>query len=355
MVRLSLILVLGFFEFFCIGQEQSENLSKIQSAASLLYHLEHIENKNSIDIDFNKSQVENLWDDLSDENAVKAYEAYLEKDYAQSRQLLENLWRSWIEDELNSDVKAQATSIFYNDVDQNPYISAKIFNEIFPYLLPFEHPARPNLDLIFQTSRATFNKDSLKNAGFNILYSQPRSFIKVVEHAYLPNYLLKLYIDIDSRKKNNKPGWTWFVRRCEGAEKIRKILKKYNVLYFSVPHKWIYPLPIDPPPPQDVPVERQIVVLLVDDMHLAPKEENLAAWKTRITKKHLDELYLIISLGNGSSYRADNVPLTKGGKFAFIDTEYPHRPPNFATIRPYLSTKMRAYWDSLVKKGGKIK
>ena len=87
-------------------------------------------------------------------------------------------------------------------------------------------------------------------------------------------------------------------------------------------------------------------------MQLIPSKENYNNWRKKITKKHLDELYLIISHGNGSSYRPDNVHFTYNNTIAFIDTEYPDRKPNFSSIRPYLSDGMKNYWDKLISQGG---
>lgn len=345
---------------FGFGQASADP-SHIQAAASLLHHMgtligERIDQQNTLILD--EQDVRQLWENLKTvsgdvESSFEAY--YSRQDYAEANRLLGKIWKRWVTEELATlpSLVQQATTIPYNQVDQNPYLSDEVYREISPYLLPYGHPVRPTMDAIFNASRVTFNKETLKGAGFTILFSQPRSFIKVVQHPALSNLLIKLYLDVDLRMKQNKPGWSWLVKRCQGAEKIRKILKKYQVLHFEVPHKWIYPLSPEPAPPLGLEIQRQLVVLLVDDMHLVSKEENLVAWKNFITKKHLDELYLIISLGNGSSYRADNIPFSKSGKFAFIDTEYPHRPPNFSGVRPYLSTRMRLYWDNLVKKGGK--
>ena len=85
---------------------------------------------------------------------------------------------------------------------------------------------------------------------------------------------------------------------------------------------------------------------------MTDKPLNYHAWKTFVTPKILDELYIIISRANGSSYRPDNIPYTQTGHFAFIDTEYPNKDPDFNSIRPYLSEEMWYYWDKLVKQGG---
>jgi hypothetical protein len=238
----------------------------------------------------------------------------------------------------------------YNDFETNPYISAEARESIRPFLLPEKHKMRQKLDKIFHATRACFDSRSLKKAGFDIKYKQPRSRIYVVSHESLPGYLLKLVPDVDDRQKGGKPEWFWFVNRCKGVEKIHEAIKKHHVKYFAAPKKWIYPLPVKPYP-EDKKASRKVVILLVEDMLLTSKEENRIAWKKEITKKHLDELYLIMRDVGGSSYRAQNIPQTKKGTFAFIDTEYPTSPPGYKDIRRYLSSGKRLYWDNLVDAG----
>lgn len=237
----------------------------------------------------------------------------------------------------------------YNDFETNPFISDYARGKIRPHLLPEDHPAKASLDKIFHASRASFDDHSLKKAGFDIKFKQPRSFIRVVAHSKLPGYLIKLVTDVELREKDHHPAWYWFVNRCTGVQKIHDVLARNNIKYFVAPKKWIYPLPVNPYPSKDKPANvRKLVVLLVEDMKLTSKEENLIAWKHDITKKHLDELYNIIKEVGGHSYRAENIPQTKKGTFAFVDTEYPRSPPRFSDIRRYLSSGKRYYWDNLV-------
>lgn len=240
----------------------------------------------------------------------------------------------------------------YNDFESNPYISDIAKEKIRPFLLSADHPARAKLDAIFKKTRASFDDQSLKKAGFDIKFKQPRSFIRVVSHPTLRGYLLKLVLDTELKEKRGLPEWHWFVNRCLGVEKIQQVLTQHKIKHFVAPKKWIYPLPIHPyPTTASLRNTRKVIVLLVDDMDLTSKEANKAAWKHEVTKGHLDELYRIIKEVGGHSYRAENIPQTKSGKFAFVDTEYPTSPPRFSDIRRYLSAKRQLYWDKLVEAG----
>ena len=231
------------------------------------------------------------------------------------------------------------------DLASNPFFSSKERKRISLHLLPSTHPIKPILDAIFLTERATLNEQTFAAAGFTIKFHQPRSFIKVASHPLLPGYLLKVYLDDERRLKQKIPGWQWFVNRVVLAKKIAQCIKKNNIEHFIVPKKWIYPLPVSPFVP--IGYARKNEVLVVEEMKLCSQQESIHAWKTLITKEHLDEFYAIFKHCGGSSYRPDNVVYTQDGKFAFIDTEYVKHPPYYWDLCKYLSPEMAAYWQSL--------
>ena len=213
------------------------------------------------------------------------------------------------------------------------------------HILPENHPGKPALDAIFLSRRATKNEATFQASGFTTLFNKSRSFIRVASHPLLPGYLLKVYLDSEQRQKRNRAGWEWLVRRCKGAGKIRKIIERHKIKYFQVPQKWLYPLPSQP----DSASLDQPFVLLVDDMDLVSRKENEAAWKSIVTREHLNELYLIVTIAGGASYRPDNIWLTRLGKFAFIDTEYPTQKFDYDSISSFLSPEMRSYWGTLTQ------
>jgi hypothetical protein len=222
---------------------------------------------------------------------------------------------------------------------------------IQPYLLPSDHQLKPALDFLFKRSRVTFNDVTIKKAGFQILFRKSRSFIRVLRHHKLPGYLIKANLDTTSKLKNKTPAWKWLVRRCQGAKKIRQVIAREGLIHFQAPQKWLYKLP-DQPFPNRHFFHKQPVVLLVEDMKLVSSEENEKAWKTKITLEHLDELYLIIKHAGGSSYRPDNIWLSKNGKFSFVDTEYPYLSRKFDRIQSFLSSSNQRYWKRLIRQKG---
>lgn len=353
----------------------------IHPTASLLFILEEKlpEDDSKKVINPSSHQIHSLWNKISDSIFLLPLEEQkLKKNYARFclaetleasgefkkakkifkkvKKELSHLWSQAIAQE-EIITQAYDAPILHFQADQgfeaNPSIPQKIRKQMSPYIIPNYHPLKETLDRIFYASRATFSMNSAAHAGFSVIATGPRSHVVVAKHAELPGHLIKFHCDNDPHEKRERPSWEWLTKRCEGSEKIRKILTRYQIKYFVCAKKYLYILP---PHPRDSKKENDmnhLACLLVTDMQLEPTKVNLFAWKNKITKKHLDELYLIISRGKGSSYRPDNINYNKDGKFAFIDTEYPDQKPDYKRIREYLSPKMRDYWDDLVTNGGK--
>lgn len=230
----------------------------------------------------------------------------------------------------------------YLNFDDNFCLDKHMKKEIKPHLLPADHPLKNTLDQIFSGPRVIENEIAFAEAGFETLQVRPGSFIVIARHPLLPGYLLKLYLDNETRQKDGVPGWKWLVNRCKGAENIRTLIRKKNLKHFIVPDKWLYPLPPDPK-------GRHPIVLLVTAMNLVSQQQNKQAW-LNVTEEHLDELYSIISYGYASCDLFGNIQYTKEGKFACIDTEHPKRKLKLSRIRPHLSELMQTYWNKLIGK-----
>lgn len=214
-----------------------------------------------------------------------------------------------------------------------------------PYLLPLNSSLKPILDALFSSGRVLQDESTLQQAGFELVHSMPSSFVKIVRHSALPGYLFKLYLDNQTELKEDKQGWWWLTNRCIGAERIRKMIEKKQMLHFVVPDKWLYIVPSwfssRGPAPQPV-------VLVETDMNLESHDMILYAWYHLATREVLDELYYILDHGAGSYFLSGNIPYTKSGKFAFIDTEYPKRNIKKEKVKRYLNPEMQAYWDELI-------
>ena len=236
---------------------------------------------------------------------------------------------------------------------ENPYVDPGIWNNLSPYFLPEDHPIRDELDNIFSyKKRVTQSKKTLKKAKFKIIREGKYRHPYVVSHPGIQGYLLKLYTD--KQEYNTKGGK--FFRRILGAQFVQEAIDEhgYNSL-FKVPKKWIYPLPPEPSPSNKKKYHRKDFVLVVEDMDILEKEKNYDMWKSSaITFDKLDAIYTILDeLGLYDTIFAFNLPFSKDGKIAFIDTEYYYKwPVRFYRLGYYLSPEMKEYWKLLISNRG---
>lgn len=226
-----------------------------------------------------------------------------------------------------------------------------IWNSLKPYLLPKNHPIRPALDKIFRASRVTLNVDTLKAAGFLQPFPGPNSHAIVTRHPALKGYLLKLYTD----DRVDKVDWFELLKRIKGANQIKAAITRHKFeSLFKVPKKWLYQLPESP---SDNPsADRKHFVLVVEDMNILSYRRNRKQWTSAaMTPRRVRALYTLISeLGLDDSVYFFNVPFSKDGKQAFIDTPRYHIwPIKFEILENFINHKMRWYWRELVKHNGK--
>lgn len=348
---------------------ESDTFSKNRSfyaISSLRFYLDQIDSSNEQEIVFDQTEVDALWSKACGDSVLspfveEARDCYNQStsprddSYLKAKEILVQVWEHLNYDLLESQTQ-KALPFPYNtypNFDNNPYISKKMQLKMRPYLLPIDSSLKPTMDSLFSSSRVIENESSFALAGFHTLFAQENSFIRVAQHASLPGFLLKVYLDSEHRQKKGMPGWEWLTRRCEGAKNIRHLIKRKNLKYFTVPDKWLYPLPA-PSTTEIAKDSIQPVVLVVTRMNLVSTEETLEAWLTKITPRHLDELYCILSHGYSSCFLMLNIPYTTEGVFACIDTEYPKRTMDFAKVKKYFSPEMQLYWEELIRKGGNI-
>jgi hypothetical protein len=216
--------------------------------------------------------------------------------------------------------------------------------------LPPNDPARKVLEALFRRSSVIDNETAFREAGFETHVKKLRSLMRVATHPALPKYIFKVFFVDERECEREKPrGWGSFLSRCKGAERIRRIIQERGIQHFQVPRKWLFYPPHHPScSPDDQPM-----ILVAEYQDLLSQNENEHAWLHSITESHLEELYVIIDSAGGASYRPDNIPLTRQGKFAFIDTEHSGETKDYESISPYLTIQMRRYWSDLIKRKAK--
>ncbi len=232
---------------------------------------------------------------------------------------------------------------------QNPYVDSEVWNNLVQYFLPEEHPIKPILDEIFSQVRVVESLESMQAAGFKLTETQGTR-VYAMKHPGIPGYIFKMYPD----NKPTRIDYVSWSNRIIGAGLLRdQIHELGHGSMFKVAHKWIYPLPAEPSPPEHLMNQRKNFVLIVDNMHILKKKENHRKWRSLKKKKYLRALYAIIRpVGAGDCVRANNLPWSRDGKIAFVDTEIHHRwPIRYHPLVEHLNESMRKFWLKLTEDG----
>lgn len=235
-----------------------------------------------------------------------------------------------------------------------PDVSKEIWEEVKPYLLPENHPATLKLHRIFTTSRAVQSPREFKKAGFRRWRPGKYSRVCASAHPECPGYFIKTYCDDELGIIYD---WKKWIHRIHGAETIRACIKEHQLQDdFSVPHKWLYPLPKHPSPSQSRRHVRKNFILVCDDMRILPHSSNEKMYKTKISAKRMKGIYTILQVcGLYDSTFIFNIPFCKDGRIAIIDTEYHHKwPIPYFKLTKYFPKSLQSYWKSLTLNGGKI-
>ncbi len=226
------------------------------------------------------------------------------------------------------------------------FVTPDVWAFLEPYFLPNNHPIKHKLDRLFQKTRATQSLDLFEQAGFGRAEMRKPTNIVVGRHPAFKGYLFKVFLDTQPPLCD----WAYWLKRIEGARSIQACIQQHGFQHFRVPKKWIYPLPDEPSPPNTSHYHRKNFILIVEDMDILPKKENLRAFKKKMTPQLLQELYTILTEEGliGSVY-PKNIPFTHQGDLAFIDTEHHHiQPVPCHRLTRFLSSEMQHYWQSLL-------
>lgn len=225
--------------------------------------------------------------------------------------------------------------------------SKEVLQEVAPYLIPENHPIKASLDNLFQSSRVILNLKSLRKAGFS--KTKPRKFTKllVTKHPDFPGYVFKLYLDAQRYYKNVPEHRLW-IQRIQGAKRIREeIAKRGWEGSFVVPTKWIYALPENPKIKKGYVLKH--FILVEDDMDLYSDKENARLWASDfVSEEKLLQLFEILeTIGLHDCVKPDNIPFTKSGKIAFIDTQTFGKEVPYRRLKPHLSKTNGRFWKAL--------
>jgi len=207
--------------------------------------------------------------------------------------------------------------------------------------LPQDHPLYHTLEKLFENPSFLESRKSFADAGF-MLHSHNHRGIVIAEHADLPGHLLKVFInDIPHELQLRN-----LASRVEGAQALQEFSKNENLTRIVVPNKWLFPLKEN--------VSGITHLLIVEKLDIIESSSALQAAYASIDLHLLDELCRIVKKFRGLDSILKNMPYTRDGKIAFIDTEKWKSPRSgfLHYVRPLLNDQQnevvaKYYEDSL--------
>jgi hypothetical protein len=137
----------------------------------------------------------------------------------------------------------------------------------------------------------------------------------VGKHKRVKGYLFKKYSDdvaLDVQYAN-------YVKRVEGARRFRALIAEKQLRHIAVPQKWLYELPreFSSGKPSYIPS----YVLVVERLKILSNDKSRREYK-RIDEEVLRDLCIVLHTFRGLDFAVKNMPFTKDGQIAFIDTEH---------------------------------
>lgn len=336
-----------FFTSQATANTYEDNEDAFYALSSLRFYLdEELDDSDSRthSIPFESTDIANLW--------VRAANAPFSEEISRAEHFYQEAVAAPFEDQhaLLFQAKQVLDSAWVN---LNPLYAQPVAKGLINhrYILPKHHWLKSELDDIFTRFDAQKNERIFEEAGFKMICKRTSNMI-VAKHDFIPGYIIKIYL----REDQPKQSWKWICKRCEGAENVRRLIKRKKLKLFNVPDKWLYQLPnsfASKGLTTSLGTHTSPACLVATCMNIVSNSESRRAWKEKVTHAHLRELYCIFSHGFASTFLYQNIAYTKEGLFTCLDTEVPFRHHKYSAVNPYLNDEMSIYWDILVKTGGK--
>jgi hypothetical protein len=216
-----------------------------------------------------------------------------------------------------------------------------------PYLLSQEDSLYQQLADLFHDPHMFDSQSHLKRAGFKVKSGNSRTKLMVAGHSSIPNHLLKKFPNSVSQSKQLDN----FIRRIKGARTLRNAIQKHNFKHLVVPEKWLYKLP------KQFPSHSYVLVVEKMDIYDDGNDPNGETRKRyyNIDKEVLTELCILLHEVGGCDSLPRNIPFTRSGQIAFIDTEHvgttKTREQFHRDTIPLLNPELQAYaialWEQL--------
>lgn len=228
-----------------------------------------------------------------------------------------------------------------------PEVDEHAWNVASPHFLPEDHPYKAKLDKIFCAKKRRLRSlITLDFGGFKVIANNPLTSLAVVSHPKLKGVVMKILTD-DSPLAD----WYNFAQRAQGSKVIRERIDQLGWQNeFTVPKKWIYPLPQNDF--EDINgIPKKQFILVVEKMRVGRMEDQKQLWKSSmITEDKIQKLYVLLEqLGLLDSVYTDNIPIDREGRITFIDTEHFYKwPVPYHRMTSIFRKSLQPYWHNLV-------
>ncbi len=171
---------------------------------------------------------------------------------------------------------------------------------------------------LFRDERMFVSRQTWGSAGFKVFNRLADGKIMVASHPLAPGVLFKKYsAEIGHREQREN-----YLRRVEGADRLRTFVDKHDLQHVVVPRKQFLELPAR---------RDSMPILVVERLDLWSTDRTQSAYYD-IDPDILRELCLVLFNFRGLDSSAKNIPFVPGGRIAFIDTEHWDR----SSRKPYL-------------------
>lgn len=175
------------------------------------------------------------------------------------------------------------------------------------YILPEDHFLQKPLATIFQDPEILASRQSLEQAGFQ-LFSHHHRGMAVGRHPLLKGHLIKVFFnDVPHALQVQN-----YISRIEGARHLQEYIDKHALQHIVTPKKWLYPIKEN--------AFGITCVLVVEEIDIVSSSETRELY-ANIDPDVLEELCMVLKRFRGLDSVTKNMPFTRDGKIAFVDTE----------------------------------
>lgn len=228
------------------------------------------------------------------------------------------------------------------------YVPPHVWNTLSPHFLPSDHPVKKELDKIFKKYRAIHSEETMSKAGFTGAKIRQWTRLVVAKHPKMKGFIFKAYLDTQHPHRG-LPEYEFWLKRIMGVRLLQEYIDQHEWNHeFKVPRKWIYPLPEHPSSKGKYPKN---FILIAEDMDIYSDEENEKIWKSNyVSPELLDHLFqMITDLGFRDCAKPDNIPFSKDGRIALIDTQSYHESSiAYGSLLYHLNQSNKQHWDDLI-------